>query len=95
MKMVTTKKAQEMLAERGIEVSYPTLAQWTREGKFEGAEREETERGPVWRIPLDSIKKFQPPPMGRPPGKSSTAKKAATAKATASNGASVKKKGKK
>jgi hypothetical protein len=94
MKMVTTKKAQQMLAERGMEVSYPTLAQWTREGKFEGAEREETERGPVWRIPLDSIKKFEPPLMGRPPGKVSTAKKAATAKATANGGASVKRKGK-
>jgi hypothetical protein len=94
MKMLTTKKAQQMLAERGIEVSYPTLAQWTREGKFEGAEREETERGPVWRIPFDSVKSFQPPPMGRPPGKVSTANKAATGAATAKNGASVKKKGK-
>lgn len=94
MKMVTTKKAQEMLAERGVEVSYPTLAQWTREGKFEGAEREETERGPVWRIPIDSVKKFEPPPMGRPPGKASTANKAATAKPATSNGAFAKKKGK-
>jgi hypothetical protein len=55
-----------MLAKRGIAVSYPTLAQWTREGKFEGAEREETERGPVWRIPVESVKKFEPPKMGRP-----------------------------
>jgi hypothetical protein len=38
---------------------------------------------------------FKPEPGGRPPGKVSTANKAATAKATASNGASVKKKGKK
>jgi hypothetical protein len=66
MKMVTTKKAQELLAERGIVVSYPTLAQWTREGRFKGAELEETERGPVWRIPLDSVNKFEPPKMGRP-----------------------------
>jgi hypothetical protein len=67
MEMVTTKKAQELLVERGISVSYPTLAQWTREGKFEGAERRETERGPVWYIPLASVKAFEPPPMGRPP----------------------------
>ncbi len=64
--MVTTKKAQEMLAERGIVASYPTVAQWTREGKFNGAEREETERGPVWRIPVESVRKFEPPKMGRP-----------------------------
>jgi hypothetical protein len=67
MEMVTTKKAQELLEARGISVSYPTLAQWTREGRFEGAERRETERGPVWYIPLASVKSFEPPPMGRPP----------------------------
>ncbi len=67
MKMVTTKQAQELLAERGIIVSYPTIAQWTREGRFNGAEREDTERGPVWRIPLEVIRKFDPPKSGRPP----------------------------
>ncbi len=76
MKMVTTKQAQEMLAERGVAVSYPTLAQWTREGKFAGAEREETERGPVWRIPVESVRKFEPPKMGRPAANGTTAKKA-------------------
>jgi hypothetical protein len=74
MKMVTTKQAQEMLAARGIAVSYPTLAQWTREGKFEGAEREETERGPVWRIPVESVKNFEPPKMGRPSTKKASKK---------------------
>ena len=72
MKMVTTKQAQEMLAERGIVVSYPTLAQWTREGKFEGAEREETERGPVWRIPVESVRKFEQPKIGRPAAETPT-----------------------
>lgn len=67
MKTVTTKKAQEMLAARGIVASYPTVAQWTREGRFEGAELEETERGPVWRIPVESVKNFEPPRPGRPP----------------------------
>ncbi len=66
MKMVTTKKAQEMLQERGITTTYPTIAQWVREGRFKGAEREETERGPVWRIPVESVKKFEPPRIGRP-----------------------------
>ena len=66
MKTVTTKKAQELLAERGIVVSYPTIAQWVREGRFEGAVLDETERGPVWRIPVEAVKKFEPPKMGRP-----------------------------
>jgi transposase-like protein len=66
MKTVTTKQAKELLAERGITVSYPTIAQWVREGRFAGAERDETERGPVWRIPVASVKKFDPPKTGRP-----------------------------
>ncbi len=98
MKMVTTKQAQQMLVERGVGVSYPTLAQWAREGRFQGAELEETERGPIWRIPLESVKSFEPPKMGRPPGKVSTANKAATQPANAKNAAltaaKAKKKGK-
>jgi hypothetical protein len=66
MKTVSTKQAQALLEERGIQVSYPTIAQWVREGRFVGAELEETERGPVWRIPLASVKTFEPPKMGRP-----------------------------
>jgi hypothetical protein len=66
MKTVTTKQAQELLAERGINVSYPTIAQWVREGRFNGALRDDTERGPVWRIPVDAVKKFEPPRAGRP-----------------------------
>lgn len=66
MKTVTTKQAQERLAERGIVVSYPTIAQWVREGRFEGAAREETERGPVWRIPVKSVDNFEQPKVGRP-----------------------------
>ena len=67
MEMVTTKRAQEILEARGFPVSYPTIAQWVREGRFVGAVREETERGPVWRIPIESVRKFEPPKMGRPP----------------------------
>jgi len=67
MKMVSTKQAQALLEERGIKISYPTIAQWVREGRFAGAELEETERGPIWRIPLASVKSFEPPKMGRPP----------------------------
>jgi excisionase family DNA binding protein len=42
----------------------------------------------------NDLKLYEPRKGGRPPGKVSTAKKAVTAKATASNGASAKKKGK-
>jgi hypothetical protein len=82
MKMVTTKQAKKILEERGISISYPTIAQWTREGRFAGAEREETERGPVWRIPVDVVKSFDPPKPGRPSDKVKTeaSKKAVRAK---------------
>jgi len=82
MKMVTTKQALEMLNARGIGVSYPTLAQWVREGKFASAILEETERGPVWRIPIESIKQFEPPKQGRPklPTRPSTTKKSSKTK---------------
>jgi hypothetical protein len=66
MRTVTTKQALALLAERGITVSYPTIAQWVREGRFSGARRDETERGPVWRIPLEAVQKFEPPRAGRP-----------------------------
>ncbi len=89
MKMVTTRQALELLKGEGVSVSYPTVAQWVREGRFKGAEREETERGPVWRIPLESVKSFEPPKLGRPRGDS---EKAATGRASAGNGRSTSKK---
>jgi hypothetical protein len=64
--MITTKQAQKLLEERGITVSYSTIAQWTRSGRFKGAECRETERGPVWYIPIDSVMDYQPPDPGRP-----------------------------
>ena len=66
-KMLTTTEVRSLLAERGIEVSYPTVAMWVREGKFPGAQREETPRGPLWYIPRSSVETFEPPPQGRPP----------------------------
>ncbi len=49
----------------------------------------------VYMIPRGALSNIEERPMGRPPGKSSTENKAATARAKASNGASTKKKGKK
>lgn len=65
--MLTTRQTLELLAKRGIKVSYPTVAQWVREGKFKGAKREETPRGAVWYIPKSSVEDFEKPEMGRPP----------------------------
>lgn len=63
---VTTKRALEMLQQRGIKVSYPTIAMWVREGKFPGAELMDNPRGAVWMIPTKSVESFQPPIKGRP-----------------------------
>ncbi len=71
-----------------------TVRLWCRQGRFPNARLVEHPRGDYWLIPESEVKKFEPPQMGRPPGKVSTAKKAATSAAKASNGASVKKKGK-
>lgn len=65
--MITTAEALTMLEARGIQVSYSNLALWVRTGKFKGARQEETPRGPVWKIPTDSIEKFEPPKRGRTP----------------------------
>jgi hypothetical protein len=66
-RMVTTREALTMLEARGVNVSYSNLALWVRTGKFSGAKQEETPRGPVWKIPADSIERFEPPRRGRTP----------------------------
>jgi hypothetical protein len=66
-RMVTTGEALTMLQGRGIQVSYSNLALWVRSGKFTGAKQEPTPRGPVWKIPADSVEKFEPPRRGRTP----------------------------
>ncbi len=67
MDKVTTKEALTILQKRGITVPYPTLALWVREGRFEGAELDETNpRGSVWYIPRKSVETFEPPERGRP-----------------------------
>lgn len=68
MDRVTTTEALRLLLGRGLTVSYPTVARWVQNGLFEGAERVEETRGPVWMIPRDAVMKFTPPkPTGRPP----------------------------
>jgi len=70
MDMVTTKEALKILSTRGIEVPYPTLALWVREGRFKGAKLDNSNpRGAVWYIPRTSVERFTPPERGRPPKK--------------------------
>jgi hypothetical protein len=65
-KTVTTNQAKALLEGRGINAPYQTLVRWVRDGRFKGARLEPTERGPVWRIPLQSVHAFKPPTPGRP-----------------------------
>ena len=74
MDMVTTKEAQGILRDRGIEVPYPTLALWVRDGRFDGAKLTDNPRGAIWLIPRKSVEKFNPPERGRPPTKKPTEK---------------------
>ncbi len=64
--MIDTAGALERLKGRGFEVTYPTLARWLQKGLIEGAEQEDTPRGPVWKMPLASVERFEPPKKGRP-----------------------------
>jgi len=67
MDMVTTKEALKILQVRGLDVPYPTLALWVREGRFKGAKLDESNpRGAVWYIPRKSVETFEPPERGRP-----------------------------
>jgi hypothetical protein len=65
-RMVTTTEAQGILKGRGIDAPYQTLVRWVRKGLFPGAKSEATPRGPVWKIPADTLANFQPPKQGRP-----------------------------
>lgn len=66
MFIITTKQALEVLEGRGIKVSYPTIALWVRDGKFDGAKLKKESRGDVWYIPKSSVENFKKPEMGRP-----------------------------
>jgi excisionase family DNA binding protein len=89
IKRLTTTEVAERLG-----VGKSTVNLWCNQGHFPNAQSESTPRGPVWMIPESDLTVFVQPTPGRPPGKVSTANKAATAKPTANGGASVKKKGK-
>ncbi len=82
------------VAER-MSVSVHAVRFWIKRGLLPNAYEVEESRGSVWMIPEGDLKGFAPPKKtGRPPGKVSTANKAATGAANAKNGTLSKKKGK-
>lgn len=60
------------VAER-LNVAQPTVKLWCRQGKFPGAQLQETPRGPVWLIPEKDLEGFALPTRGRPPKSKSEA----------------------
>jgi hypothetical protein len=83
-----------------MSVSVHAVRFWIKRGLLPNAYEVEESRGTVWRIPEGDLKGFAPPKKtGRPPGKASTAAKAATQPANGSNAAltaaKAKKRGKK
>jgi hypothetical protein len=62
MKSLTTAQVAERFG-----VAQVTVNVWCMRGKFPHAVREETPRGPVWKIPEGDLENFEPPKMGRPP----------------------------
>ena len=50
-----------------LNVPYSTVMLWLKQGRFSGAERDDSSpRGPVWLIPRSALDKFERPKAGRP-----------------------------
>lgn len=49
-----------------VNTAYPTVAKWLRDGKVPGAIRQKIGNMEIWMIPVDVLKDFVRPKMGRP-----------------------------
>jgi hypothetical protein len=50
-----------------LNVPYSTIMLWLKQGRFPGAERDDTNpRGPVWLVPRSALDKVVTPKRGRP-----------------------------
>ncbi len=78
--MLTVREVSEKTG-----AAIPTVNLWCRSGRLAGAYQESTPYGDYWLIPESSIVGIEVRGRGRPPGKVSTAKKAATQPANGSN----------
>jgi hypothetical protein len=79
-------RKKEMLSSQQVaielNVPYSTIMLWLKQGRFSGAERDDTNpRGPVWLIPRSALVGFTVPKRGRPEKpKDEGEKKASTSK---------------
>ena len=49
-----------------VNTAYPTVAKWLRDGKVPGAVRQKIGNMEIWMIPVDVLRDFVRPKMGRP-----------------------------
>jgi len=49
-----------------VNTAYPTVAKWLRDGRVPGAIRQRIGSMEIWMIPVDVLKDFVRPKMGRP-----------------------------
>jgi hypothetical protein len=49
-----------------VNTAYPTVAKWLRDGRVPGAIRQKIGNLEIWMIPVDVLKDFVRPKMGRP-----------------------------
>ena len=60
--MLSSQQVADELA-----VPYSTVMLWLKQGRFPGAERDDSNpRGPVWLIPRSALDKVELPKRGRP-----------------------------
>ncbi len=50
-----------------IDRPYPTVALWLRQNRVPGAYQEKVGDFSVWQIPIEAVKGFEQPKLGRPP----------------------------
>jgi excisionase family DNA binding protein len=90
---MSNKLTAAQVADR-LNVGRSTVNLWCRQGRFPGAQMENSPVGSYWLIPESDLKGFKSPTLGRPP-KPIGRVKHATGQKNASNGPSGSKKGSK
>jgi excisionase family DNA binding protein len=83
---MSNKLTAAQVADR-LNVGRSTVNLWCRQGRFPGAQMENSPVGSYWLIPESDLRGFKPPTLGRPPKLASTTKHA-TGQKNANNGPS-------
>lgn len=50
-----------------VDRPYPTVALWLRQNRVAGAYQERVGDFSVWQVPVEAVKEFEQPKLGRPP----------------------------